>query len=91
MKEDAHPGKPEEKILVAERMDVWLRYRLRLQHVSGDWWVCTLSLLENTAINMAFPADFRVSANGKVSAINIEFKNDMVGMDEGAVLFERLE
>lgn len=91
LKEESDPEKPESKILVAERLDVWLRYRLRLHHVSGDWWVCVLSLLENTAFNLAFPADFRIGANGEVLAINIEFKNDMVGMDEGAVLFERLK
>ncbi|KAK2616362.1 hypothetical protein QQS21_000796 [Conoideocrella luteorostrata] len=91
LKEEAAPDKPEERILVARRLDVWFQHRLELHHVSGDWWVCFFRLLNNPGISVALPVDFRIGVDGKVSAMNIDFKNDMVGLDDGPVLFRRID
>lgn len=74
--------------LIAKRNDVWLRYSLELEHASGSWWVAFLNLT-GANIRVAFPVEFRIGADGKPTALNVVFKNDMLGMDEGCVLFER--
>ena len=84
-------GPEKQQVLVAERSDVWLRYKLELQHASGTWWFGLLELKGSKMFRIAFPVEFRIGADGKAAAVNVEFKNDMLGMDEGSVLFKREE
>jgi hypothetical protein len=42
LREEPHPDRSDEKILVADRHDMTWKYQMRLHHVSGDYWIIYL-------------------------------------------------
>lgn len=77
-----------DEMLVAERDMTW-RYRLRLQYVSGDYWIVYASTPRNpTFINEFHPGEFTRGVDGKVSGLEIRWLS-RDGTDEGTFFRKR--
>ncbi|KAJ3532067.1 hypothetical protein NM208_g8602 [Fusarium decemcellulare] len=78
-------------VLVADRRDLLWKTRMTLRHVSGDFWVAFIALLEGDGLPEAFfAAVFRMGVDGEPSGLELTFK-DRERANEGRVLFQRVK
>lgn len=77
LREEPHPEKSGEKILVADRPEMTWRYKLELHHASGDYWVVydKVIAIPNSVFNDYSAGEFRIGADGKVSSLDIHFES----------------
>lgn len=93
LREEPHPTRPDEMILLADRPEMTWRYTLELHHVSGDHWVVYDKIIgiPNSLFNDFSAGEFRIGADGKVSSLDIHWESH-VGppMDEGVTSFRKI-
>lgn len=90
-REETHPDKSDEKILVADRPEMTWNYHVRLQHAFGDYWVVMITTPWNpTLFNECLPGEFRRGTDGKVAALEIEWATRFGNMVEGRATFKRV-
>lgn len=90
-REETIPDRPDEKILVADRTEMTWKYRVRLQHAFGDYWVVRVTTPWNpTLFDEFLPGEFQRGNDGKVSALEIEWASRMGNMYEGKTSFKRM-
>ena len=91
LREEPHPEKADQKILVVDRDEMAWRYRLSFHHISGDHWVCyqTIPSSPSKFFQGAHGAKFNVGANGKVETLEINWYNAMRGASEGLAIYKR--
>ena len=91
LREEPHPEKADQKILVVDRHEMAWRYRLSFHHVSGDHWICyqTIPLSPSKFFKGAHGAKFNVGASGKVETLEINWHNAMRDASEGLAIYER--
>lgn len=79
LREEPHPTKNGEKILVADRPEMTFRYRLELHHVYADHWIAYDKHLDipDSLFNDFSAAEFRFGADGKVSSLEITWASHM--------------
>lgn len=87
-----HPASPDETTLVAERMDRAWNETVRMEHISGDYWIWR-SYIAHGPIEpvAALKAEFKVGPEGIISGlevVNFELKE---GVDEGIISYKKLD
>ncbi|KAM0265635.1 hypothetical protein ACHAQJ_000069 [Trichoderma viride] len=92
LREEPHPGKPGEKILVADRPETTWRYSMHFHHVTGDYWIVYLpsSLFSGFNFEEYVAGEFKLGADGKVSGIEVIWENRLDAMFEGKVFYKRV-
>jgi hypothetical protein len=91
LREEPHPDRSDETILVADRHDMTWKYQMRLHHVSGDYWIIYLPLLQNPGYIVEFVAgEFKIGSNGKVIGLDVDWVNRAADEIEGKVLFKKV-
>lgn len=91
LREESHPDKLDEKILVATRDVMTWRYQVRMHHATGDYWVVYLTTPHNpTLLNDFQSGGFRRGADGKVSELEITWASRMSDQGEGTTVFKRI-
>lgn len=91
--QEPHPDKADETILVANRTDIIWTQQWRLHHVSGDYWTLNGKLLFCN-INLVlefYAAEFKIGVDGKVAGLEVNFNDRDRQVNEGRVLFEKIE
>jgi hypothetical protein len=84
-------GAPTGVVLVAHRKDLLWKTRVTLRHVSGDFWVAFITILEGDGLPEVFlVAEFRIGADGKPSGLELTFK-DREKVNGGRVLLQRMK
>ncbi|KAJ0127059.1 hypothetical protein HZ326_29837 [Fusarium oxysporum f. sp. albedinis] len=84
-------GAPMGVVLVAHRKDLLWKTRVTLRHVSGDFWVAFITILEGDGLPEVFlVAEFRIGADGKPSGLELTFK-DRKKVNGGRVLLQRMK
>jgi hypothetical protein len=83
-----HPMKAGENILLADRNDVCFVHRMEFRHVSGDYWLALVTAMNFT---VPFAAKFLFGIDGKPTSVEVDYTIPPLGMDEGPVLFKRVE
>lgn len=78
-------------VLVSERPNVVFASKMRLEHVSGDYWTARLSWLSTGTAVSFFAAEFKFEIDGKPSALEMNIESRDEGVFEGKVLFERVD
>ncbi|KAH7127364.1 beta-lactamase/transpeptidase-like protein [Dactylonectria macrodidyma] len=79
------------KVLVAHRPDFLWKTRVTLRHVSGDFWVAFIALMDNLEQEVDyFAAEFRFGVDGNPSGLEITF-SDRLEANGGKVLLERVQ
>ncbi|RFU73766.1 penicillin-binding [Trichoderma arundinaceum] len=93
LREEPHPDKPGEKILVADRPETTWKYSMHFHHVTGDHWIVYLPASIYAGVNFEeyVAGEFKLDVSGKVSGVEIIWKNLADPMLEGVVLFKRVE
>lgn len=89
--EAQNPGKDGEVILVSERSDIVFASKMRLEHVSGDYWTAHLSWLATGTEASFYAVEFKFGVDGKPSAFEMTIESREEGVHEGKVLFERID
>ncbi|EMT73939.1 hypothetical protein FOC4_g10002981 [Fusarium odoratissimum] len=81
LREEPHPGGSGEKAFVADRHDVTWKHQMRLHHVSGDYWIIYLPVLENPGYIVEFVAgEFKIGSNGKVAGLQGGTKRQLLAV-----------
>ncbi|EXK80438.1 hypothetical protein FOQG_15073 [Fusarium oxysporum f. sp. raphani 54005] len=92
LREEPHPDRSDEKILVADRQEMTWKYQMRLHHVSGDYWIIYLPFLENPGYMVEFVAgEFKIGNNGKAVGLQVDWVSRFDDVVEGNVLFKRVD
>ncbi|KAL5603627.1 hypothetical protein FOVSG1_006377 [Fusarium oxysporum f. sp. vasinfectum] len=92
LREEPHPDRPDEKILVADRQDMTWKYQMRLHHVSGDYWIIYLPFLENPGYIIEFVAgEFKIGNNGKAVGLLVDWVSRPDDVFEGKALFKKVD
>ncbi|KPM41382.1 hypothetical protein AK830_g5215 [Neonectria ditissima] len=79
------------RVLIADRTDLLWKTRIRLRHVSGDFWIAYILMLEGARPPEAvLAAEFLFGVDGEPSELVITF-SDRKDADGGRVSFKRLE
>ncbi|RCI09185.1 hypothetical protein L249_1483 [Ophiocordyceps polyrhachis-furcata BCC 54312] len=92
LRPEKDPSKPEQTMLVADRDDFEVRYQLRLQHVSGDFWVAYIESPDRAPGPSAFyRAQFNMGADGKAVSLAVTMYDRDEMVMEGVVVYERTE
>ncbi|SPJ85817.1 uncharacterized protein FTOL_11600 [Fusarium torulosum] len=91
LREEPHPDRSNETILIADRHDITWKYQMRLHHVSGDYWIIYLPLLENSGYIVEFVAgEFKIRSNRKVIRLEVDWVNRAADEIEGKILFKKV-
>jgi hypothetical protein len=92
LREEPHPDKPGESILVADRPETTWNYSMHFNHVTGDHWIVYLSasIYSGLKFKEFVGAEFKVGADGKASGVEITWENWTDAMYEGKALFKRI-
>ncbi|KAF2665346.1 beta-lactamase/transpeptidase-like protein [Microthyrium microscopicum] len=91
LREESHPGKLEEMVLVADRPEMTYKYQLRLHHAFADYWAVAITTPWNpTLLNQCFPGEFKRGRDGRVAALEIEWVGHMGPLSEGTTTFSRV-
>ncbi|KAL7951651.1 beta-lactamase/transpeptidase-like protein [Trichoderma barbatum] len=92
LREEPHPDKLGEKILVADRPDSTWRYSMHFHHVSGDNWIVYLPAPIYSGTNFVefVAGEFKLGADGKASGIEIIWESRTDPMFEGIALYKRI-
>ncbi|KAF7556511.1 hypothetical protein G7Z17_g1373 [Cylindrodendrum hubeiense] len=78
-------------LLIAERTDLMWKNQITLRHVSGDFWVAYITILDGPRIPESFLAvEFRFGPDGKPSGLEMTFP-DREKANGGKVFLKRLE
>lgn len=90
--EEAHPYKPGEKILVADRPETTWKYSMHFYHVTGDHWIVYLPapIYSGTGFTNFVAGEFKLSVDGKASGLEIIWESRTDPMFEGKVLYKRI-
>jgi hypothetical protein len=92
LREQPHPDRSDEKILVADRQEMTWKYQMNLHHVSGDYWVVYLPLLENPGYFTEFvAAEFKIGNDGKPVGLQVDWVDRVTDEVEGKVLFKKVD
>ncbi|KAL7820596.1 putative penicillin-binding protein [Trichoderma gracile] len=93
LREEPHPDKPGEKILVADRPETTWKYSMHFYHVSGDHWIVYLPapIYSGTKFKDFYAAQFKVGADGKAWGVEVLMESRADPMPEGTVLYRRVE
>lgn len=60
--------------LVAERPDLWSKYRVTLRHVSAEYWVARIKQTGSEGgLAMDLPAKFEIGVDGQVKSLTIDY------------------
>ncbi|KAH7131685.1 beta-lactamase/transpeptidase-like protein [Dactylonectria estremocensis] len=79
------------RVLVARRYDLLWKTRVVLRHVSGDFWVAFVGLMDNLAQEVDYlAAEFRFGVDGNPSGLEITF-SDRLEANGGKVMLERVQ
>jgi hypothetical protein len=86
-------SKSGETILEAERRDAFVPMRVRLVPATGLHWLVYMKPVDEDeeALSLTVRAEFKVGVNGKVEALEVDFTNPMLGVEDGKVLFDRIQ
>lgn len=92
LREEPHPDKPGEKILVADRPETTWKYAMHFYHVSGDHWIVYLPapIYSGTKFKDFQAAEFKVGADGKAWGVEVLMESRTDPMPEGKVLYKRV-
>ncbi|KAL6875186.1 beta-lactamase/transpeptidase-like protein [Trichoderma novae-zelandiae] len=92
LREEPHPDKPGEKILVADRPETTWKYSMHFYHVSGDHWIVYLPapIYSGTKFTDFQAAEFKVGADGRAWGIEVLMESRTDPMPEGKVLYRRV-
>ncbi|PNP40886.1 hypothetical protein TGAM01_v201003 [Trichoderma gamsii] len=92
LREEPHPDKLGESILVAHRPETTWNYSMRFNHVTSDYWIVYLpaSIWSGLRFEEFVAAEFKLGADGKASGVEITWENRMDAMYEGKLLFKRV-
>lgn len=92
LREEPHPDKLSENILVADRPETTWNYSMHFHHVTGDYWIVYLSssIWSGLKFKEFVAAEFKLGADGKASGVEITWETRMDAMYEGKALFERI-
>ncbi|EWY89717.1 hypothetical protein FOYG_10518 [Fusarium oxysporum NRRL 32931] len=73
LREEPHLGGSGEKVFVADRHDMTWKHQMRLHHLSGDYWIIYLPVLENPGYIVEFVArEFKIGKTRRVSTLTPE-------------------
>lgn len=93
LREEPHPDKPDEMILVADRPEMTWKYRLEMHHVSGDYWVVYNKHLDtpNPMLEEYSSMEVKIGHDGKCKSLDIHWIDRMgAPVDAGISSFERI-
>ncbi|KAL7817510.1 beta-lactamase/transpeptidase-like protein [Trichoderma aethiopicum] len=92
LREEPHPDKPGEKILVADRPETTWKYSMHFHHVSGDHWIVYLPapIYSGSKFKDFQAAEFKVGADGKAWGVEVLMESRTDPMPEGRVLYRRV-
>lgn len=92
LREEPHPDKPGEKILVANLPESTWKYSMHFHHVTGDYWIVYLpwSVFSGVKFEEIVSGEFKLGADGKVSGIEVIWENRLDAMFEGKVFYKRV-
>ncbi|KAK7428218.1 hypothetical protein QQZ08_005284 [Neonectria magnoliae] len=80
-----------DRVLVADRTDLLWKARIKLRHVSGDFWIAYMILLEGGRLpEEILAAEFMFSVDGKPSELVITYPDRKIA-NGGKVSFKRIE
>ncbi|KAH8173799.1 beta-lactamase domain-containing protein [Sarocladium implicatum] len=87
-----HPASPDKTTLVAERMDRAWNETVRMEHVSGDYWIWHTYIAGGpTEAVAAFKTEFKIGTDGTVSGLEVVNLELEEGVDEGAISYKKLD
>lgn len=92
LREELHPDKPGEKILVADRPETTWNYSMHFHHVTGNYWIVYMPSVIWSGVKFKefSGAEFKLGADGKPVGVEVTWENHMDTMYEGQVLFKRV-
>ncbi|KAL6890757.1 beta-lactamase/transpeptidase-like protein [Trichoderma evansii] len=92
LREEPHPDKPSEKILVADRPETTWNYSMHFHHVTGSYWIVYMPspIWSGVKFKEFFGAEFVLGADGKPVGVEVTWENHMDTMYEGQVFFKRV-
>ncbi|KAK1251795.1 hypothetical protein MKX07_007274 [Trichoderma sp. CBMAI-0711] len=92
LREEPHPDKPGETILVADRPETTWKYSMHFYHVSADHWIAYLDapIYSGTKFKDFYAAEFKVGADGKAWGVEVLLESRTDPMPEGTVLYKRV-
>lgn len=89
--EGPHDDKNKESILVAERPEFVWSQSVTLEHASGDYWTARWRVTyDNPEDGSFFKARFVMGSDGRVSGLEVEYRQGVDGFLDGVVFYERI-
>ena len=78
-------------ILVADRKDMVEAHQLRLHHVSGNFWNVHVFGYSTNTTDGYLAGEFKIGVDGAPAALEVRLSPLDADIDEGTVLYERLD
>ncbi|KAJ6780340.1 hypothetical protein PWT90_08077 [Aphanocladium album] len=90
--QEAVSAKNGETILEAERRDAFVPMRFRLVPATGLHWLVYMKAVDEgeDSLSLSMRSEFKVGFDGKVEALEVDFSNAMLGLEDGKVLFTKV-
>lgn len=82
-----------ETMLEGVRRDACIAMRYRLVPATGLHWLAYMKPVNESedAMCITMRAEFKVGIDGKVEALEIDYTNEMLGVEDGKVLFKKIK
>lgn len=92
LREEPHPDKPGENILVADRLETTWRYSMHFHHVTGNYWIVYLPtvIFSGVKFDEFVGAEFQLGPDGKPLGVEVTWENQLDRIYEGKVFFRRV-
>lgn len=92
LREEPHPDKPGENILVVDRLETTMRYSMHFHHVTGNYWIVYFHtvIFSGVKFDEFVGAEFQLGPDGKPSGVEVTLESQLDGIYEGKVFFKRV-
>ncbi len=89
---DSDSARRGETILEAARRDAFVPVRARPVPATGLHWLAYLKPIDEDeeALSLTMRAEFNVGIDAEVEALEIDFTNPVLGIEDGKVLFKKI-
>lgn len=87
----SHPSRPEDITLVAEQPDRAWGATVRLEHVTGNWWIWFAYIKDGPPEPVwFFKTEFKVGPDGKISSVEVDLYDYDEGLSQGTISYKKV-